>query len=67
MRNRYQTHTHPLVLEYFACPSCGYIIESKKPYAYELKEWKKDVHCPRCQHTFAVKKEGWITGEWAYD
>ncbi len=49
------THTWPLYVHYHRCPSCGYIIESRKDYVYEMGKWIKDVTCNRCKNAFRLE------------
>lgn len=52
------THTWDLFQHYFCCPSCSYIFEERKDYTYRLGSYIKELECPRCRHSFVMKKPG---------
>lgn len=49
-------HTWDIVLHYHSCPQCGYIIESRKKYKYNLGKYYKKLKCDRCSHSFIIEK-----------
>jgi uncharacterized C2H2 Zn-finger protein len=51
------THTYDLFLEYCRCPSCGYVMESRKEYENRLGKLEKEIECNRCDHEFTVSKQ----------
>ena len=50
-------HTWDLIIDYRRCPKCGWIIESRDAFRYELGSWVKEVSCDRCGNIFSVKDE----------
>lgn len=50
-------HTWDLIVDYQRCPKCGFIIENRDAFHYELGKWVKDVSCDRCQHAFRVTND----------
>ncbi|MBA3957838.1 MAG: hypothetical protein H0X51_05525 [Parachlamydiaceae bacterium] len=50
------THTWDLVVHYHKCPECGYIIESRQDYHYQLGKYIKELECSRCHKHFTVQK-----------
>jgi len=50
-------HTWDIVIEYFQCPRCGYILESRERYEYRLGKYQKSIECERCHHEFVVTKQ----------
>lgn len=55
------THTWDMVIDYHACPSCGFIIESREKYEYKHKKYQKDLECNRCHHHFTVTKPSHVS------
>lgn len=49
-------HTWDLTVHYHKCPSCSYILESRDDYIYRLGNYIKELDCPRCDHSFTIKK-----------
>jgi len=49
-------HTWDIMIHYHRCPACGYIIESRKGYHYQLGKYQKRVVCDRCSKQFIVTK-----------
>jgi rubredoxin len=49
-------HTWDLYLHYHRCPFCGLILESREDFHYILGQYKKDLECPRCKHSFTLVK-----------
>ncbi|WP_068469098.1 hypothetical protein [Candidatus Protochlamydia phocaeensis] len=56
-RQRHGNHTWDIVIHYYRCPKCGYIIENRDKYEYRLGQLEKDLTCGRCQEHFMVVKE----------
>lgn len=56
-KQRHGTHTWDLLLHYYQCPQCGYVMENRDKFEVRLHHLEKEVCCPRCQHLFTVKKE----------
>lgn len=48
-------HTWDLVCDYQRCPKCGFIVENREEFHYELGSWIKEIHCDRCKNDFTVK------------
>lgn len=48
-------HTWDLVVDYQRCPECGFIIENRESFRYQMGAWVKDVSCDRCGNTFIVQ------------
>lgn len=46
------THTWDLYVRYHRCPKCGYIIESRDDYQYQMGNYVKELTCNRCKNTF---------------
>ena len=53
-KQRHGNHTWDLVLHYYRCPHCGYIIENQDKFEPRLKRLEKNLICQRCQHAFIV-------------
>ncbi len=51
------SHTWKLYVKYHKCPKCGYIIESRDDYRYEMGKYLKDLECLRCKHHFVEMKD----------
>jgi hypothetical protein len=49
-------HTWDLIYHYHRCPKCGFIIESREDFHYQLGGWTKDLQCDRCHENFTVTK-----------
>jgi len=49
-------HTWDLVVAYHKCPVCGFIFENRDEYMYRLGSYIKECQCPRCSHSFTLKK-----------
>lgn len=56
-KQRHGNHTWDLVLHYYSCPKCGYIVENRDKFETHFHEVKKEVICSRCQHLFKVQKK----------
>ena len=56
-KQRHGNHTWDLILHYYACPKCGYIMENRDKFEARFQRLEKEVKCPRCQHDFTVKKK----------
>lgn len=50
-------HTWDLILHYYRCPRCGYIIENQGKYEPRFSTLVKELACPRCQAAFTVTKK----------
>lgn len=50
-------HTWDLILKYYECPKCGYIIENREKFQRHLHRLEKEVVCPRCEQVFIVEKK----------
>lgn len=50
-------HTWDLVVHYHRCPTCGFIIESRENYKYQLGKYIKQLECNRCHHYFTEIKQ----------
>lgn len=47
-------HTWDLVIDYRRCPTCGFIIEDRQIFHYEMGVWIKEVFCQRCRKEFSI-------------
>lgn len=47
-------HTWDLVIDYQRCPKCGFIIESREEFHYQMGSWVKEISCDRCGNVFTV-------------
>lgn len=56
-RQQHGDHTWDIIIEYFKCPQCGLILESRDKYQYRLGVYQKDLICDRCKHSFTVTKK----------
>lgn len=57
LRQRHGNHTWDMIVDYHACPQCGYVMENRQKYSCRANECRLDLKCPRCQHLFAVIKK----------
>lgn len=55
-RQQHGNHTWDLVLHYYRCPKCGYVIENRDKYERRMALLQKEVACTRCGHLFTVTK-----------
>ena len=56
-RQKHGNHTWDIVIHYYACPKCGYIIENRDKYEQRLGVLQKELTCARCQkHFTSIKK-----------
>lgn len=56
-KQRHGTHTWDLILHYYRCPKCGYIMENREKFEPRFHQLEKEMICLRCQHIFTVKKK----------
>lgn len=56
LRQQHGTHTWDLVIDYYHCPNCGYILEDRQKFEYRLGLYQKDLNCPRCHRMFTVTR-----------
>lgn len=56
-KQRHGNHTWDFVLHYYACPSCGYIIENREKFESRFHGLEKEMECPRCEHHFNIIKK----------
>lgn len=56
LRQRHGNHTWDIVIEYFKCPYCDYVIENRQKYEYRLGLYQKELTCGRCRKTFTATK-----------
>jgi uncharacterized C2H2 Zn-finger protein len=56
-RQQHGNHTWDIIIDYFRCPKCGYIIESREKYEYRLGLYQKELICNRCDQHFTVTKQ----------
>lgn len=49
-------HTWDIIIEYHACPKCGYIQENRERYEDRLGVLVKDLTCERCKSPYQLKK-----------
>lgn len=56
-RQQHGNHTWDLILHYYRCPKCGYVIENRDKYERRMALLQKEVACPRCEHVFTVTKD----------
>lgn len=56
-RQRHGNHTWDLVLHYYRCPKCGYVIENRDKYERRMALLQKEVICTRCEYVFTVTKK----------
>lgn len=54
---RHGNHTWDLVLHYYRCPVCGYILENRAKFESRFHELVKECICLRCQHSFTISKK----------
>ena len=58
---RHGNHTWDLILHYYRCTKCGYIIENRDKFKLHFNQLEKEISCPRCQHTFILNKKTRLT------
>lgn len=46
--------TYPLIFNYYRCPSCGWIAESRLPFILNEGVYQKSLTCTRCSHPFTL-------------
>lgn len=56
-RQRHGNHTWDLILHYYRCPKCGYILENRDKFDAHFNRLQKELACLRCQHVFTVTKK----------
>ncbi len=56
-RQQHGNHTWDMVLHYYRCPHCGYILENRQKFERRFNDLQKELLCPRCRHIFAVVKK----------
>ena len=56
-KQRHGNHTWDLVLNYYRCGKCGYIIENREKFEARYHRLEKEVTCPRCRSMMTVKKK----------
>lgn len=56
-RQQHGNHTWDLVLHYYRCPKCGYILENRDKFEPYFNRLQKQVTCSRCQHLFIVTQK----------
>lgn len=56
-RQRHGNHTWDIILNYYRCPHCGYILENREKFEVRFHRLEKDLACPRCRHPFTVTKK----------
>jgi uncharacterized C2H2 Zn-finger protein len=49
-------HTWDIIVDYHRCPACGFIQESRQPYAVEGDILVKQLTCERCDGVFKATK-----------
>lgn len=54
---RHGNHTWDVILHYYRCSACGYIIENRDKFETSDEGLQKEMKCPRCQHNFKLKKK----------
>jgi len=50
-------HTWDIIIHYHRCPECGFIIENREGYRYQLGKYQKEVVCDRCHNHFMLVKQ----------
>lgn len=56
-KQRHGNHTWDLVLNYYACPKCGYIMENQDKFEPRFHQLEKEIACSSCQYHFIVRKK----------
>ncbi len=56
-RQRHGNHTWDLILHYYRCPKCGFIIENRDKFEPRFSQIEKNLTCPRCQQAFTLTKK----------
>lgn len=56
-RQLHGNHTWDIIVDYYRCPKCGFIIENREKFENRLGKIQKDFTCPRCEHHFLVTKK----------
>lgn len=55
-KQRHGNHTWDLILHYYRCSKCGYIMENHDKFEPYFQRLEKKLICPRCQHAFKIEK-----------
>jgi hypothetical protein len=55
-KQRHGNHTWDLILHYYRCPQCGYIMENRDKFEHRSHQLEKELICSRCQHAFKARK-----------
>lgn len=50
-------HTWDMIIEYYACPHCGYIHENRERFEDRFGKLVKDFVCERCGKHYQVEKK----------
>ncbi len=50
-------HTWDIIIDYHACPKCGYIQENRERYEDRFGKLIKDLICERCEAHYQVEKK----------
>lgn len=54
---RHGNHTWDIILHYYSCPKCSYIMENRDKFERRFHRLEKEVVCPRCQQIFTLRKK----------
>lgn len=57
LRQQHGNHTWDLVIHYYCCPKCQYILENREKFEHRLGTLQKDLICPRCKDKFTITKK----------
>lgn len=49
-------HTWDIILHYYRCPLCGYIMENQTQFERRLQNLQKELCCSKCKHFFTITK-----------
>lgn len=54
LRQQHGNHTWDIIVEYYRCPHCGFIAESREKFENRLGLYQKDFICHRCKKLFTI-------------
>ena len=56
-RQQHGNHTWDIIVNYYRCPQCGYILENREKFLKINHHLVKDLVCSRCQQGFTITKK----------
>lgn len=56
-KQRHGNHTWDMILHYYRCPGCGYIMENRDKFESRFHRLEKEVICPICKKHFVVERK----------